>query len=115
MQKTGHPFYDTQSPEFSEILEIYNQCLAENRGSGRLIREVYTYVDIAQLYFHAAVRLDDTAIEPFLQAMEKALAALEKIRDGWRALRGGYYLLCKFLSCSECFSSSICFKTCSLD
>ena len=88
LQKTGHPFQDTESPEFKEVLGLYNQSLAENHGNGRFVREVQIHVNIAQLYFHTAKKLNQRALDLFFQALLNALAALEKIRDGWRALQG---------------------------
>jgi hypothetical protein len=88
MQKNNHPFFDIECPEFAEVLGLYQQCLEENHGNNRFIREVYTQVDIAQLYFHAAFRLNQQAIDPFFQALDKALTTLDKVRDGWRALEG---------------------------
>lgn len=85
MQKNNDPFYDTECPDFAEILGIYKQCLEENHGNGRFIREVYTQVNIAQLYFHAAMRLNQQAMDPFFQALDKAFTTLDKIRDGWQA------------------------------
>ena len=88
LQKTGHPFQDTEIPELEEILGLYNQSLVENHGNGRVLREVQIHVNTAQLYFHAARKLNQRALDLFFQALLNALAALEKVRDGWRALQG---------------------------
>ena len=88
LQKNGHPLFDTDCQEFQEILDIYKQSLKESHGNWRFNTEVQTYVNIAQLYFHAALKLDQRALDPFFQSVLNALAALEKVRDGWRALQG---------------------------
>lgn len=88
LQTHNHPFFDTEIPEFQEVLGLYNQSLAENFGNGRILREVHAHVNIAQLYFHAAFKLNQQAIDPFFQALLNAVAALERVREGWRALRG---------------------------
>ena len=88
LRKNGQPFFDTERPEFQEILGLYNQSLKENKGNGRFVREAQTYVDIAHLYFYAALKLNQSALDPFFQALLNALAALEKVREGWQALQG---------------------------
>ncbi|KAL8826724.1 MAG: hypothetical protein Q9191_003620 [Dirinaria sp. TL-2023a] len=88
LQEHGHHLVDTESAEFQEVLRIYKESLEENYGNGRSVRELQTYVNIAQLYFYAALKLDQRALDPFFQALLNALGALEKVRDGWRALQG---------------------------
>ena len=87
-QKNGRPFLDPSVPELQEIIDLYNQSIKENRGTGHLLRRVQTYVSIAQLYFHAALALNQQALDPFFKALANALTGLEKIREGWRSLRG---------------------------
>lgn len=88
VESHGHVLLDTSCPEFEEIIGLYSQCLAENRGSSRLIREVHFNMDMATLYFYAAAKLDPKAIDGFFNAVDRAVQAFEKIRDGWRALTG---------------------------
>ena len=88
LQSQSHPISDTESKEFKEVLALYKQSLEENYGNGKVIREIHINVDIAQLYSYAAMRGDQRALDPFFQAMLNTMAALEKLRDGWRALNG---------------------------
>ena len=85
----GHLLLDMHSPELKEIIELYNQSLGDNRDTnGPLIRDLYTNMEMAQVYFHAAARLDPIAVEGLLNAAARAMQAFEKIRAGWRALTG---------------------------
>lgn len=85
----GDVLRDMHSPELKEIIELYNQALADNRDKGGpLIREIYIYMDMAHIYFYAAAKLDPVAVEGLLNAAAMALRAFEKIRAGWRALTG---------------------------
>ncbi len=80
---------DMHSPELKEIIELYNQSLADNRDTnGPLMRDIYINMDMAQVYFHAAARLDPIAFEGLSNAVARAVQAFEKIRAGWRALTG---------------------------
>ena len=88
LQTNGSPLVDTECQEFREILDIYKQSLEEIHGNWRYVSEIQTHVNMAQLYFHAALKHDQRALDPFFQSFFNALAALEKIRDGWRALQG---------------------------
>jgi len=84
----GHVLLDMDCPEFEEIIRLYDRCLAENRGNGRLIQELHTNMDIASVYFYAAARLDQKAMQGLFSAADRATEAFEKIREGWRALNG---------------------------
>ena len=89
IKSRGDVLRDVHSPELKEIIELYNQSLADNRDKGGpLIREVYISMDMAHVYFYAAAKLDPVAVEGLLNAAAKALQAFEKIRAGWRALTG---------------------------
>ena len=88
IESHGHPLLDMDSPELKEIIGLYDQCLAENRGSTRLLREVHLNMSIASVYLHAAKKLDPKALSGFFNAVEKAVEAFEKIREGWRILTG---------------------------
>ena len=89
VKSRGDVLRDMQSPELKEIIELYNQSLADNRDKdGPLLREIYIYMDMAHVYFYAAAKLDPVALEGLLDAAAKALQAFEKIRAGWRALTG---------------------------
>lgn len=80
---------DMHSPETKEIIELFNQALADNRDrNGPLMMDVYINMDMAHVYFYAAKRMDPVAFEGLLNAVAKAVQAFEKIRAGWRALRG---------------------------
>lgn len=87
-QKNDRPFLDPSVPELQEIINLYNQSIKESHGTGHLLRRLQTYVSIAQLYFHAALALNQQALDPFFNALANALTGLEKIREGWRSLRG---------------------------
>ena len=85
----GDVLRDMHSPELKEIIELYNQSLADNRDKGGpLLREIYICMDMAHVYFYAAAKLDPVAGEGLLNAAAKALQAFEKLRAGWRALTG---------------------------
>ena len=85
----GDVLRDMHSPELKEIIELYNQSLADNRDKGGpLIREIYISMHMARVYFYAAAKLDPVAAEGLLNAAARALQAFEKIRAGWRALTG---------------------------
>ena len=89
IKSRGDVLRDVQCPELKEIIELYNQALADNHDKGGpLIREVYIYMDMVHVYFFAAAKLDPVAVEELLNAAAKALQAFEKIRAGWRALTG---------------------------
>ena len=89
IKSRGHVLLDMHSPELKEITELYNQSLADNRDkNGPLIRDIYINMDMAQVYFHAAAKLDPIAAEGLLNAAARAVQAFEKIRAGWRALTG---------------------------
>ena len=89
IKSRGHVLLDMHSPELKEIIEFYNQSLADNRDkNGPLIRDIYINMDMAQVYFHAAARLDPIAAEGLFNAAARAVQAFEKIRAGWRALTG---------------------------
>ena len=85
----GDVLRDMHCPELKEIIELYNQSLADNREkNGPLIRDIYINMDMAHVYFFAAARLDPIATEGLLNAAARAVQAFEKIRAGWRALTG---------------------------
>ena len=85
----SHGLHDMHSPELKEIIELFNEALANNRDTnGPLMRDIYINMDMAQVYFHAAVRLDPKALEGLSNAVARAMQAFEKIRAGWRALTG---------------------------
>ena len=89
IKSRGDVLRDMRSPELKEIMELYNQSLADNRDKGGpLIREIYIYMDMAHVYFYAAAKLDPVALDGLLNAAAKALEVFEKIRAGWRALTG---------------------------
>ena len=88
LKKNGRPFSDIECSEFQELIQLYKQSLEKNYGNGRLIREARTHVAIAQLHFFAALQLNQQAIDGFFQSLFNGLAALEKLRDGWRAQQG---------------------------
>ena len=89
IRSRGDVLRDAQCPELKEIIELYNQALADNRDKGGpLIREIYIYTDMAHVYFYAAAKMDPVAVEGLLNAADQALEAFEKIRAGWRALTG---------------------------
>ena len=88
-KSSGGVVSDVDSPEVKEIIELYNQSLADNRdANGPLMRDVYINMDMAQIYFGAAAKLDPRAFEGLLHAVARAVQAFEKIRAGWRALTG---------------------------
>ena len=67
IESSDHGLVEVHSPEFKEIIELYNQSLAENRDTnGLLMRDV----------------------EGLANAAARAVQAFEKIRAGWRALTG---------------------------
>lgn len=89
IQSRGNVLLDMHSPETKEIIELYNQSLADNRDkNGPLIRDVYINMDIAHVYFYGAKKMDPTAFEGLSNAVVRAVQAFEKIRAGWRALTG---------------------------
>ena len=89
IKSRGHVLRDMQCPELKEIMELYNQALADNRDKGGpLIREFYIYTDMAHVFFYAAAKMDPVAVDGFLDAAEQALETFERIRAGWRALTG---------------------------
>lgn len=89
IKSSDHGLLDMHSPEFKEIIELYNQSLADNRDTnGPLMRDIYINMDMAQVYFHAAARLDPVAFEGLANAAARAVEAFEKIRAGWRVLTG---------------------------
>ena len=89
IESHGEVLRDMQSPELKEIIELYNQSLAENRDkNGPLIRDIYINMDMAHVYFWAAARQDPIGLEGLLNAAARAAKTFEKIRAGWRALSG---------------------------
>ena len=89
IKSSEHGLFDMHSPELKEIIELYNQSLAENRDTnGPLLRDVHINMDMAHVYFHAAARLNPVAFEGLANAVARAVQAFEKIRAGWRALTG---------------------------
>ena len=80
---------DMDSPELKEVIKLYNQSLAENHDTnGPLMRDIYINMDMAQVYYNAATRLNPIAFEGLSNAAARAVQAFEKIRAGWRALTG---------------------------
>ena len=88
LNKNGSPFSDIECSEFQELIQLYNESLEKNHGNGRFVREAQTHVAMAQLHFFAALKLNQQALNGFFQSMLNALAALEKLRDGWRTQQG---------------------------
>lgn len=89
LESNANLLLDMHSPELKEIIELYDQSLADNHDKhGPLIRDVYINMDMAHVYFHAAARLNPIAAEGLLSAAARAVQAFEKIRAGWRALTG---------------------------
>lgn len=89
IKSRGQVLPDMHSPELKEIIELYNQSLADNRDTnGPLLRDIYINMDMAEVYFRAAARLDPIAFEGLSNAVARAVQAFEKIRAGWRALTG---------------------------
>lgn len=85
----GDILRDTHSVEIQEMIELYNQYLADNREKmDRLSRKIYINMDIANVYFWAAARQDPISLEGLLIAATRAVQAFEKIRAGLRALIG---------------------------
>lgn len=89
LESRANVLLDMHSPELKEIIQLYDQSLAENHDKkGPLIRDVHINMDMAHVYFHAAARLNPVAAEGLLNAAARAVQAFEKIRAGWRALTG---------------------------
>ena len=85
----GHVMLDMHSSELKEIMELYHQSLADNREkNGLLLRDVHINMDMANVYFYAAAKLDQIAFEGLMNSAARAMLAFEKIRAGWRALTG---------------------------
>lgn len=80
---------DMHSPELKEIIELYDQSLADNHDKhGPLIRDVYINMEMVNVYFHAAAKMNPIALDGLTNAADRAVQAFEKIRAGWRALTG---------------------------
>lgn len=86
--KTGHVFLDVENPDFRDILSLYELSLAETRERGWIRAEAYTLIEIARLYFFATTKLDSGVPETFIETLDAAMTAFERIREGWRALQG---------------------------
>ncbi|KAG8525556.1 uncharacterized protein KY384_009200 [Bacidia gigantensis] len=89
VKSLGDVLRDMHSPEVKEILELYDQSLVDNHEkNGPLTRDIHINMDIAHVYFYAAARMDPIAVEGLLNAVARAVQTFEKIRAGWRALKG---------------------------
>lgn len=89
LKSRANALLDMHSPELKEIIQLYDQCLADNHDKkGPLIQDVYINMDMVHVYFHAAGRKNPIALEGLLNAAARALQAFEKIRAGWRVLTG---------------------------
>lgn len=86
--QTGHVFLDVENPDFRDILSLYQLSLAENRERSRIRAEAHTLIEIASLYFFATTKLDSGVPETFIETLDAAMTAFERIREGWRTLRG---------------------------
>ena len=87
-EKHGHVLLDEESPEFQEISELYRISLKEEQQRGRLVGEANTWLLIAQHYFFAAQSFRPRALKPFDEALDNADIAYQKMREGWKNLRG---------------------------
>lgn len=88
VETTGHELLDVKSPDFLDILSLYRLSLAENRERGWNRAEGYTLMNIARLYFFAALKLDSSVLETFIETLDAAMNAFERTREGWRVLQG---------------------------
>lgn len=88
VEKTGHEVSDINSPEYVDIFSLYGRSLAENREHGRNRAVGYTLMNMARLFFFAALGLDMSVLEPFMQTLNAAQDAFERTREGWRVLQG---------------------------
>ena len=87
-QEYGHPLWDEEDPEFREIMELYKISLKDEQQRGRLAGEANTWLHIAEHYFFAAQRLRPGALDSFEDAIKNADTAYQKLREGWKNLRG---------------------------
>ena len=99
-EKHGHVLWDEESPEFQEILGLCKVSLKEEQERGRLIGESNTLMLIAELFYFPAQRLRLGALDPFFKALKDADIAFQKMREGWKNLRG-WEKVDKVLSASE--------------
>ena len=99
-EEHGHPLIDEESPEFQEILRLFQISLKEFQESGLLVNEANTQMMIAELYYCPAQRLHPQAMDPFQGALRDAEITYQKIREGWKILRG-WDKVDKVLSASE--------------
>ena len=77
-----------ESPEFQEILELYRISLKDEQQRGNLHTEADIWMLIAEHCYFAAQRLRPGALTLFEEALENANTTYQKIREGWKNLRG---------------------------
>lgn len=87
-EKHGHMFENEEIPEFGEILDHYNTALEYNRQRGHLHLQATVLICVAQLYFCAAQKLRPAALLAFRESLDSAENIYERMREGWKYLRG---------------------------
>lgn len=86
--KHGHGFLNEEVPEFLEILSLYKTSLEEFRTKGELYSQACVLIFIAQLYFFAAQKLRPAALNAYLESLNSADILFQRIREGWKYLKG---------------------------
>ena len=100
IEERGDVLWDEGSPEFQEILELHRASLKEEQKRGNLHTEANIWMLIAEHCYFAAQRLRPVALELFQEALDNANVTYQKIREGWKNLRG-WKKVDKVLSAAE--------------
>ena len=87
-EEHGNVLLDEESPEFREILELYRISLKDEQQKGNLRTEADIWMLIAEHCYFAAQRLRPGALAIFQDALQNAEITYQKIREGWKNLRG---------------------------
>lgn len=74
--------------EFREILDHYNTALEYHHQRGKLHHQALVLICIAQLYFPAAHKLRPAALLAFFKTLDSAEDIDQRMREGWKYLRG---------------------------
>lgn len=88
LEKHNHMLLSEEIPEFGEILDEFKNALEYSCQRGELQRQAFFWTCIAQLYFHAAEKLRPAAVVALMDSLDSAERIYQRMREGWKYLRG---------------------------
>lgn len=83
-----NPMWDDTTDAFREIMQLYQTSREECQKTGSVLHECMTVVQMIGLLKLPASKLQQPALQNFLECFDAANALFEKSRQGWKSLSG---------------------------